>query len=95
MLRATVIVFALGCIAGGLVMLARGQGSNAAPLFIIGVLFALGTIFEARRYRPKPEPDAAGWEKTSERFIDPSTGKLTEVRYNPQTGEREYVDAPR
>jgi hypothetical protein len=32
------------------------------------------------------------WELTGERFIDPTTKRLMEVRYNPATGQRAYVD---
>jgi hypothetical protein len=27
-----------------------------------------------------------------ERFVDPTSGRLTEVRHNPETGERDYVE---
>jgi hypothetical protein len=93
MLRIAVILISLACIAGGVAMLSSGQGNSATPLFIIGVLLAVGTVFEARRYDPKPHGQGT-WEKTGERFVDPSTGKMTEVRYNPQTGERDYIDVP-
>ncbi|HUD43943.1 MAG TPA: hypothetical protein VMR41_00165 [Patescibacteria group bacterium] len=33
-----------------------------------------------------------GWQKTGERFTDPSTGKLMDVHYNPKTGERNYKE---
>ena len=55
-----------------------------------GQVFGLGVTLEARRYRGRAGPGR--WQPTSERFVDPSTGRLTEVQYDPSTGERRYVD---
>jgi hypothetical protein len=69
-------------------------GWAAALQFIVSGAFLLFVIFvEARRYGTRRRAASGTWESTGERFVDPSTGKLTEVRYNPQTGEREYLDA--
>jgi hypothetical protein len=57
---------------------------------IFGLLILVGTLLE-RRYRSTKNAAGTGWQSTGERFIDPTSGKLTEVRYNPQTGERAYV----
>jgi hypothetical protein len=93
MLRIIVVLFGVGLIVGGFLMLAQGSDarSAAAAFFVMGALLVGGTIFEARRYRPSAAPGAR-YEDTGERFIDPTTGKLTEVRYDPATGKREYVD---
>lgn len=93
MLRVIVILFGIGLIVGGLLTLAQGSEAygGAGALFFAGALFIVGTIFEARRYRPKATT-AGNWEATGERFVDPTSGKLTGVRYNPDTGQREYVD---
>ena len=43
---------------------------------------------------PLPSPGRPGTrprEATGERFLDPTTGRLMEVRYNPMTGQRDYV----
>ena len=60
--------------------------------FIIGAIVLVAVIFESSRYRPKIDRNAAGWEATGERFVDPTSGKLLEVRYNPTSGERDYVE---
>jgi hypothetical protein len=53
----------------------------------------LAALFEARRYRARvSSAGAAGWQNTDEKFVDPTTGRLMQVRYNPRTGERDYVD---
>lgn len=61
-----------------------------AQLAVSGAVVLLGVLFEARRYRTRST--AGRWQDTDERFIDPSTGHLVQVRFNPQTGERDYVD---
>ncbi len=61
--------------------------------FVVGGLFVvLAVLFEARRYRRAGNATGGGWEPTGERFVDPSSGKRMSVRYNPQTGERDYVE---
>jgi hypothetical protein len=60
--------------------------------FTLGGLIILGgTLFEARRYRARVSR-TTGWQDTPEKFVDPTTGKLMRVRFNPQTGERDYVE---
>ncbi len=60
--------------------------------FIIGAIVLVAVIFESSRYRPKIDRNAPGWEPTGERFVDPTSGKLLEVRYNPTNGERDYTE---
>ncbi len=60
--------------------------------FLIGGIVLIAVIFEGSRYRPKVDRAAPGWEATGERFIDPTNGKLLEVRYNPENGERDYIE---
>ena len=31
------------------------------------------------------------WQETAKRFVNPTTGQLMKVMYNPQTGARDYV----
>jgi membrane protein implicated in regulation of membrane protease activity len=54
----------------------------------------VAAIFEARRYRARVSSasSTAGWQDTDEKFVDPTTGRLMRVRYNPATGERDYVE---
>ena len=37
------------------------------------------------------ERPGRNWQATPERFIDPETGRLVTVFFNPATGERRYV----
>jgi hypothetical protein len=59
----------------------------AVECAIFGILVLVGTFLEGH-YRARRA--GSGWQTTRERFVDPTTGKLTEVRYNPQTGQRAY-----
>ncbi|HEX8726339.1 MAG TPA: hypothetical protein VF737_13210 [Gemmatimonadaceae bacterium] len=37
-----------------------------------------------------PGRAGANWQPTGERFVDPASGKLVDVYFDPETGEREY-----
>lgn len=91
MLRAFVLLIAAALIVCGLILLvsSRTIWPAGAELLGIGVLFAVGVLFE-RHYRTRVDTNRGTWQKTGERFVDPTSGKLVEVRYNPQTGERDY-----
>ncbi|HEY1656446.1 MAG TPA: hypothetical protein VGF86_15195 [Candidatus Tumulicola sp.] len=92
MLRATVIALGVGCLVGAVLIarLARPAWPAALELGIFGILILLGTLFELR-YRFPTAGKGVNWEATGERFKDPVSGKLTEVRWNRATGERAYV----
>jgi hypothetical protein len=57
-----------------------------------GAILTFGVLFERRGYRPHVNRNSGQWQETNERFIDPVSGHLIVVRYNPETGERDYVD---
>lgn len=57
-----------------------------------GAVVLAGVLFEARRYRSRLGAEARRWQDTDERFIDPTTGHLVQVRFDPASGERDYVD---
>jgi hypothetical protein len=64
----------------------------AIYLVVGGVVLAGSIVLERRGYRPRVDRARGSWQRTGERFVDPSSGRLMEVRYNPDTGERDYVD---
>ncbi len=100
MLRATVIAIVAAMLAVTLV---------CAALVLAGVLpggtmFALwgalqlaivlaGFVFERSRYKPIETAAPPGFERTAERFVDPSSGQAVEVWFDPRTGERRYIGA--
>ena len=69
------------------VLLATRDPGGFGPL-LFGVLVLLGTLLE-RRYRPATGRGKG--QRTDERFVDPVSGELMEVWYDPATGERSYV----
>lgn len=96
MLRWILVALGVLLLAGGFATLHAlpvvGLGA-AIQLLLGGALLVFALLFEARRYRTPVRSAGGSWETTDERFIDPTTDKLMQVRYNPQTGERDYVDA--
>lgn len=90
MLRTVVIVVAalLTCIGIGLIACGVHAGWQALA---VGVIVLIGTLFERWRYRRIEQPSDGRWQRTDEKFIDPSTGDPVEVMFDPRTGERRYV----
>jgi hypothetical protein len=78
------------------ILLVLGQGT----LFVVWSAFQAcvliaALLFERWRYRPSINRRSGRWQPTGERFVDPATGRVTEVFYNPDTGERDYVEVRR
>ena len=91
MLRKAILVYGILAIIGAVALAVAGVSTGLVfYLFINGAIVVAALLFERGRYRP---PVSAGgrWQETGERFVDPSTGVLMKVRYNPQTGARDYV----
>lgn len=61
-------------------------------VLILGVLVAISAALEPIYGRADGKPAGAGWQSTDEKFIDPETGKLVTVWFDPETGERRYVE---
>lgn len=91
MLRKAILAYGALAIIGAIALALAGVITGLVfYLFINGVIVIAALLFERRRYRPTIVPGGR-WEETGERFVDPSTGQLMKVRYNPQTGARDYV----
>jgi hypothetical protein len=64
-------------------------------LLVAGVVLVAGLAFERWRYKPlrekRPDPH---WSDTGERFVDPESGRLTGVWFDPRTGTRHYLLIP-
>jgi hypothetical protein len=69
--------------------LITGHPEAQAPAIWGGLLF-LAVLVERWRYKARHGPLSADWVKTDERFVDPESGHLTQVFYNPKSGERRY-----
>lgn len=91
MLRKTVIALGIAFLALAVYLYFQAGVTQAAIVLAVdGVIVMGGTIFERSRYAPKVDLRSADWRPTGERFVDPASGKLTEVYFNPTTGERDY-----
>jgi hypothetical protein len=86
-------------VAGGLLLLgaliAALTGLMVAllpQLLFGGLLLVVGLAIERWRYKPllRTGPDPR-WKDTGERFVDPGSGQLTAVYFDPMGGERHYV----
>ena len=93
MLRAALFVVCGILLAGaGLSAIAGCKLGVTLRLAIPGLVLLLGLAAERWRYKPitrlPPGPD---WIQTNERFVDPESGKLITVFYQPSTGEHRYV----
>lgn len=91
MLRKAILVYGVLAMVGAVGLAVAGVITGLVVyLFINGAIVIAALLFERGRYRPTVAPGGR-WEETGERFVDPSTGQLMKVRYNPQTGARDYV----
>ena len=94
MLRRFLIAYGLLdlVVAGVLLFVVQAPVIVVIYLAVNGVLIAGGILFERGGYHPRVERAKGKWLPTGERFVDPTTGKMMEVRYNPESGERDYVE---
>jgi sugar phosphate permease len=67
------------------------QWQAALYLAFYGAAIITLILIERGRYKPSLKGKGGAWRPTGERFVDPATGKLTEVYFNEVTGERDYV----
>ncbi|MGD0142172.1 MAG: hypothetical protein ABSC92_03350 [Rhizomicrobium sp.] len=93
MLRSWLIGIGLAAVAIGVVILATTGFPPSIVFFCWGAILVLGIVYERFRYKPlETARPGAGWERTTERFIDDETGKPVTVYIQPETGERKYVE---
>jgi hypothetical protein len=93
LLRAGLLVFsAILLIAAAIGAITGCRPATMFPPAVLGVICAGGVLIERWRYRPLTDDHPGqGWQATRERFIDPESGRLVTVFFNPATGERRYV----
>jgi hypothetical protein len=93
MLRRDLVAFGVLYLVVAIILFAAKLALPLAVYLVVGgLVLVVAIIFERRGYRPPIDRAGGNWRPTGERFIDPTTGRLIEVRYNPSTGERDYVD---
>jgi hypothetical protein len=92
MLRLAVLLTGVALLVVGIVVARTTSPLPAAWFLITGGVLTVGTLLERIFYKPlHTEAPGAGWTKTGERFVDPNSGKMVDVFFNPTTGERKYV----
>ena len=74
-------------------LVAAGQFEPGLQLLIGSGALTAGVSFERWRYVRSLTSPEGRWLPTGERFLDPTTYRLTDVYYNPDTGERDYRPA--
>src|SRR6202521_3231101 len=91
MLRKAILAYGVVAVMGAILLAIAGIITGlVVVLFVNGAVVLAALLFERGRYRPSVSPDGP-WQETAERFVDPTTGQLMKVRYNTQTGARDYV----
>ena len=94
MLRRLLIAYGVLCLIGaGILLVAHVTIALVIYLAINGLIITGGILLERSSYRSKADTTQGNWQSTGERFNDPTSGKLIEVYYNPQTGERDYRES--
>lgn len=91
------VIGALLLLTAAIALLVGGLLVVVLPQLLIGGLFLIIALaIERWRYKPVREarPDPR-WTDTGERFVDPETGALTAVYFDPAKGERHYLATPR
>ena len=93
MLRKAILAYGVFAIALGAVLALTGVGPTLVLYVVVqGIVVIVALLFERGRYRPIGT-ERGPWQETDERFVDPTTGTLMKVRYNPRTGARDYQAA--
>jgi hypothetical protein len=91
MLRISLIVIVSTLFIGCLFVALHAGGPMIGPAIVLGFIL-LGLVFETFRYRTlSRRAPGGGFSATVERFIDPESGQLVEVHFDPATGARRYV----
>jgi hypothetical protein len=89
MLRKGLIAFATLLILWGMLRALLGD-PGAFVVTLWGLILLAAVLFERWRYQKTARAPKIEWQGTDERFVDPETGVLTQVMYDPRSGERIY-----
>ena len=92
MLRNVLIGIGVVALICGLASLASGLFPPAFVFACWGAILVLGILCERVVYKQTlAARPGAGWQRTTERFVDETSGKPVTVYVEPATGERAYV----
>ena len=93
MLRNALIAIGLVGLVTAVGLVLAGQLEPGIRILIGSGVFTVGVAFERWRYERSLTSPEGRWLPTGERFRDPTTYRLIDVYYNPDTGERDYRTA--
>ena len=90
-----IVLYVLGglmLVGAGVAVLTGVMVALLPQLIFGGLLLVVGLAIERWRYKPllRGGPDPR-WKDTGERFVDPGSGQLTAVYFDPRDGERHYI----
>lgn len=94
MLRRAIIAYGVLCLVVAALLAFVWHVALVVAVYLVvnGAIITGALLFERGRYRPQiTRGHDEGWQLTGERFVDPTSGQLMEVRYDPATGQRDYV----
>ena len=95
MLRKAVIVLGVGLLIAGAASALAGVAPLTVFFVVNGLVLTLGVVYERWHYKRLAERVQPDWEASGERFVDPETGRLTEVYYDKRDQTRHYVARPK
>lgn len=90
----TRLALTIGLIVLGLSLIGVALGRGPFwPFFLLALLILASALLEPLygRLVGRSGLGHGAWRPSGERFIDPETGRLVEVWFEPSTGERRYV----
>jgi hypothetical protein len=61
-------------------------------LLIVGAVVIVTVLLEPVYGRATTRPLGGTWRPTDEKFVDPESGKLLTVWFDPTSGDRRYVE---
>src|SRR5579872_2292812 len=97
-LRSAIVTIGVLAIVWGIALWisVSAYASLSIMLILGGAALVAAPLLMGRRYRPtddeQPSDVLGPWEQTNETFIDPDSGRLMAVEYNPRSGRRRYVE---
>jgi hypothetical protein len=95
MLRKFVLGLGLLLLAAAGFCAAAGFYPILPHLLILGLMLTAGVVWERWRYKAPAGAVSPHWTATGERFVDPGSGVLMEVYFDPRDGQRHYVEVSR